>query len=159
MDEARIQEIVDRVLARVGELPETPAEAIKSPPAGYVAPPAPPVRRREVDVPRGRRGVFPDVESAVKAARRGHEQNEAAPLEARRRWIEAMRATARAHVDELAKLAVAETGYGRVEDKLSKNRLAIDKTPGTEGLAPIAFSGDDGLTITERASYGVIGSI
>jgi aldehyde dehydrogenase len=159
MDEARIQEIVDRVLARVGELPETPAEAIKSPPAGYVAPPAPPVRRREVDVPRGRRGVFSDVESAVKAARRGHEQNEAAPLEARQRWIEAMRATARAHVDELSKLAVAETGYGRALDKLSKNRLAIDKTPGTEGLAPIAFSGDDGLTITERASYGVIGSI
>jgi len=28
-----------------------------------------------------------------------------------------------------------------------------------EMLAPIAFSGDDGLTIVERASYGVIGSI
>jgi aldehyde dehydrogenase len=159
MDEARIQEIVDRVLARVGELPETPAEAVKAPPAGYVAPAPPIARRREVDVPRGRRGVFPDVESAVKAARQAQAQNEAAPLEARKRWIEAMRATARAHVDELAKLAVAETGYGRVEDKLAKNRLAIDKTPGTEGLAPIAFSGDDGLTIVERASYGVIGSI
>src|SRR6185312_11564179 len=132
------------------------AEAVKSPPPGYVAPPPP--RRREVDVPRGRRGVFPDVESAVKAARRAHEQNEAAPLEARKRWVEAMRATARAHVDELAKLAVAESGYGRVLDKVAKNRLAIEKTPGTEGLAPIAFSGDDGLTITERASYGVIGS-
>ncbi len=70
-----------------------------------------------------------------------------------------MRATARAHLDELAKLAVLETGYGRVEDKLKKNRLAIDKTPGTEALAPTAFSGDDGLTIVERASYGVIGSI
>src|SRR5579871_5454564 len=161
MDEARIQEIVDRVLARVGELPETPAEAIKSPPPGYLAASTspPPARRRDVDVPRGRRGVFPDVESAVKAARQAHAQNEASPLEARKRWIEAMRATARAHVDELAKLAVAETGYGRIEDKLAKNRLAIEKTPGTEALAPLAFSGDDGLTIVERASYGVIGSI
>jgi acyl-CoA reductase-like NAD-dependent aldehyde dehydrogenase len=175
MDEARIQEIVDRVLARVGELPETPMEAVKAGPAGYapgaaspgyVAPavhsapvPPSPSRRRDVDVPRGRRGVFPDVESAVKAARQAHTQNEAAPLEARKRWVEAMRATARAHLDELAKLAVAETGYGRVEDKLKKNRLAIDKTPGTEALAPIAFSGDDGLTVVERASYGVIGSI
>ncbi len=103
--------------------------------------------------------MFPDVDSAVKAARRGHEQNEAAPLETRKRWIEAMRACARAHVDELARLAVQETGYGRVEDKQKKNRLAIEKTPGTEGLAPIAWSGDDGLTVVERASYGVIGAI
>src|SRR6185312_8509427 len=157
MDEARIQEIVDRVLARVGALPETPLEAVRSTPAAAESPA--PVRRRDVDVPRGRRGVFPDVDSAVKAARRGHQQNEAAPLETRKRWIEAMRACARAHVDELARLAVQETGYGRVEDKQKKNRLAIEKTPGTEGLAPIAWSGDDGLTVVERASYGVIGAI
>jgi len=157
MDEARIQEIVDRVLARVGALPETPLEAVRSTPAASESPA--PFRRRDVDVPRGRRGVFPDVDSAVKAARRGHQQNEAAPLETRKRWIEAMRACARAHVDELARLAVQETGYGRVEDKQKKNRLAIDKTPGTEGLAPIAWSGDDGLTVVERASYGVIGAI
>src|SRR5579885_1046178 len=111
MDESRIQEIVDRVLARVGTLSESPV------PSGH--------RRRDVDVPRGRRGVFPDVDSAVKAARRGHAQNEAAPLETRKRWIEAMRACARAHVDELARLAVQETGYGRVEDKQKKNRLAV----------------------------------
>ena len=37
--------------------------------------------------------------------------------------------------------------------------LCVDKTPGTELLQPIAFSGDDGLTLIERASYGVIGSI
>jgi aldehyde dehydrogenase len=158
MDEARIQEIVDRVLARVGALPESPLEAVRAAPASSESP-APPPRRRDVDVPRGRRGVFPDVESAVKAARRGHEQNEAAPLETRKRWVEAFRACARAHVDELARLAVAETGYGRAEDKQKKNRLAIEKTPGTEGLAPVAWSGDDGLTITERASYGVIGAI
>ena len=33
MDEARIQEIVDRVIARIGELPETPPEAVKQPAA------------------------------------------------------------------------------------------------------------------------------
>ena len=159
MDEARIQEIVDRVLARVGAVPETPLEAVRSAPTVSDSPPPAAQRRRDVDVPRGRRGVFPDVDSAVKAARRGHEQNEAAPLETRKRWVEAMRACARAHVDELARLAVQETGYGRVEDKQRKNRLAIDKTPGTEGLAPVAWSGDDGLTVVERASYGVIGAI
>src|SRR5512138_344250 len=151
MDEARIQEIVDRVIARIGELPDTPLEAVKNPPAGYVEPPPPraETRRREVDIPRGRRGVFPDVDAAVKAARRAHEQNEAAPLEARRRWVEVMRETARKLAPTLAKYAVDETGYGRVEDKLKKNTLCIEKTPGTEALQPIAWSGDDGLTLTE----------
>src|SRR5262245_21746425 len=162
MDEARIQEIVDRVMARIGGVPETPLEAVANPPSGYVAP-APvreaPPRRREADIPRGRRGVFPDVDAAVKAARRAHEANEAAPLEARKRWVDVMRETARKLVPALARYAVEETGYGRVEDKLKKNMLCVDKTPGTELLQPIAWSGDDGLTLTERASYGVIGSI
>ena len=75
------------------------------------------------------------------------------------RWVAAMREIARAHVNELARHAVAETGYGRVDDKIQKNLLCINKTPGPEMLRPVAFSGDDGLTIIERASYGVIGSI
>jgi acyl-CoA reductase-like NAD-dependent aldehyde dehydrogenase len=165
MDEARIQEIVDRVLARIGPLPETPMEAVRNPPPGYTPPssPAPRAaaagRRSEASVPRGRRGVFPDVDAAVRAARRAYEQNEAAPLEARRRWVEAMREIARKHVMDLSRYAVEETGYGRADDKLKKNLLCINKTPGPEMLRPIAFSGDDGLALVERASYGVIGSI
>ncbi len=168
MDEARIQEIVERVLARIGEVPSSPAEAVRNPPPGYAgsstsaaASAAPPslARRRDVDIPRGRRGVFPDVDAAVRAARRAYEQNESSSLEARTHWVAAMRATARAHVDELARYAVAETGYGRVDDKVQKNRLCIEKTPGPELLRPVAYSGDHGLMITERASYGVIGSI
>jgi acyl-CoA reductase-like NAD-dependent aldehyde dehydrogenase len=160
VDEARIQEIVDRVLARIGDLPGTPMEAVH---AARAAPSpsasAPPARRREVDVPRGRRGVFPDVDAAVRAARRAYEQNEASSLEARTRWVAAMREIARKHVGELARYAVEETGYGRVEDKIKKNLLCIEKTPGPELLRPVAFSGDHGLTVIERASYGVIGSI
>jgi aldehyde dehydrogenase len=166
MDEARIQQIVDdivgRVLAKTADVPATPMEAVRNPPPGYVASAAAPperARRRDVDVPRGRRGVFPDVESACKAARKAFEQNEAAPLEARRRWVQAMRDVARKHVGELARFAVEETGYGRVDDKVKKNLLCVDKTPGPEFLRPVAFSGDDGLTLVERAPYGVIGSI
>src|SRR5450432_3659622 len=166
MDEARIQEIVDRVVAQLGPVPETPLEAVRNPPPGYAAAAAPTTerapsfaKRRDVDVPRGRRGVFADVETAVRAARKAFEQNEAAPLESRRRWVQAMRDVARQHVGDLARHAVEETGYGRVDDKLKKNLLCIDKTPGTEFLRPVAFSGDDGLTLVERAPYGVIGSI
>jgi acyl-CoA reductase-like NAD-dependent aldehyde dehydrogenase len=162
MDEARIQDIVDRVMARIGALPETPLEAVRKPPPGYAAAtaaPALPPRRREANVPRGRRGVFPDVDAAVKAGRRAFEENAAAPLETRRRWVEAMREVSRKHVMDLSRHAVEETGYGRVEDKLKKNLLCINKTPGPEFLRPAAFSGDDGLTLVERAPYGVIGSI
>jgi acyl-CoA reductase-like NAD-dependent aldehyde dehydrogenase len=173
MDEARIQEIVDSVVAQLGPVPETPLEAVRNPPPGYAAAAsaiassaastserAPSfAKRRDVDVPRGRRGVFSDVETAVRAARRAFEQNEAAPLESRRRWVQAMRDVARKHAPELARFAALETGYGRVDDKLKKNLLCVDKTPGPEFLRPAAFSGDDGLTLVERAPYGVIGSI
>ena len=54
---------------------------------------------------------------------------------------------------------VSETGLGRVEDKVKKNVLAASRTPGTEILQPRAFTGDHGLTLTERAPYGVICSI
>jgi acyl-CoA reductase-like NAD-dependent aldehyde dehydrogenase len=165
MDEARIQEIVDRVLAELGgQVPGTPMEAVRNPPPGYAAAPvadrAPSfTKKRDVDVPRGRRGVFPDVEAAVRAAQQAFVKNEAAPLEDRRRWVAAMRETARKHVGDLSRFAVEETGYGRVDDKLKKNTLCIEKTPGPEFLRPAAFSGDDGLTLVERAPYGVIGSI
>jgi acyl-CoA reductase-like NAD-dependent aldehyde dehydrogenase len=161
MDEARIQEIVDRVVAQLGELPATPMEAVRNPPPGYASASSAPsfAKRRDADVPRGRRGVFPDVDAAVRAAQQAFATNEAAPLESRRRWVEAMRATARQHVGDLARFAVEETGYGRVDDKIKKNLLCVDKTPGPEHLRPLAFSGDDGLTLVERAPYGVIGSI
>jgi acyl-CoA reductase-like NAD-dependent aldehyde dehydrogenase len=166
MDEARVQEIVDRVVAQLGDVPGTPMEAVRNPPPGYVRASAEPLaraptfaNRRDADIPRGRRGVFPDVDAAVRAAQRAFVANEAAPLESRRRWVEAMRDVARKHVGELSRFAVEETGYGRADDKLKKNTLCIDKTPGPEHLRPAAFSGDDGLTLVERAPYGVIGSI
>ena len=43
--------------------------------------------------------------------------------------------------------AVRRPVLGRVDQKLIKNRLVIDKTPGPEILEPWAQSGDDGLTL------------
>jgi acyl-CoA reductase-like NAD-dependent aldehyde dehydrogenase len=56
-------------------------------------------------------------------------------------------------------MAHAETGLGRAEDKVLKNNLVIEKTPGPEDLEPTTWTGDDGLTITEFAPFGVIGAI
>ena len=59
----------------------------------------------------------------------------------------------------LAELAVEETGLGRVEDKIQKNRLVTERTPGPEDLEPVTWTGDHGLTLMERAPYGVIATI
>jgi acyl-CoA reductase-like NAD-dependent aldehyde dehydrogenase len=83
----------------------------------------------------------------------------ALPLDGRRRIIERMRATVLDANESLSSEAVSETGLGNVRDKKVKNTLAATKTPGVEDVEPSAFSDEHGLTITERAPYGVIGAI
>jgi acyl-CoA reductase-like NAD-dependent aldehyde dehydrogenase len=150
LDEARIAEIVERVVARLGQgaAPMAPA-----PPASSMAVAA---AAQGPAIPRGTLGVYDDPEAAVQAARRGFLANEKLPLHVRRQMVAAMRKVTRAHLRELCEFAVQETGLGRFEDKLAKNTLVIEKTPGPEILQPLAVTGDDGLMLTERAPYGVI---
>ncbi len=116
-------------------------------------------RRKPSGGPRGRKGIFDDMDSAVAAARDAQEQLTELSLEVRAKVIQAMREVTTAHVKELAKRAAEETGLGNPEDKVKKNLLVAWKTPGIEILHPASFSGDHGLTITERAPFGVIGAI
>jgi len=104
-------------------------------------------------------GVFDDLDQAVAAANRAFEKWADASLETRAKCIAAIRKTCLDHVEEIATKAVAETGLGRVEHKLIKNRVAILKTPGLEILETVAFTGDDGLTLHERAPFGTLLSI
>lgn len=80
-------------------------------------------------------------------------------LAKREEMVAAIRNTMRAHAKSLAADAHHETGLGRYEDKIEKNLLVTNKTPGTEDLGPIATSGDRGLSLIEPAPYGVIGAI
>src|SRR5262245_62068784 len=100
--------------------------------------------KREVRVPRGTLGIFPDVDSAVVAARKSYEVWERTSLEVREKAVAAMREATLRNVRELAQYAVEETGLGRFEDKIKKNTLCATKTPGPEILRPIAYSGDHG---------------
>jgi acyl-CoA reductase-like NAD-dependent aldehyde dehydrogenase len=104
-------------------------------------------------------GIFPDVGAAVDAATTAFRQLDLLPLARREDIVRHMRQAARDHAQVLAYEAWQETGMGRYEDKIEKNLLVADKTPGPEILQPIAWSGDRGLTLTERAPYGVIASI
>ena len=48
---------------------------------------------------------------------------------------------------------------GNVGHKIIKHQLVAEKTPGTEDLSTIAWSGDRGLTLTEMGPWGVIGAV
>jgi acyl-CoA reductase-like NAD-dependent aldehyde dehydrogenase len=104
-------------------------------------------------------GVFPDIDSAVAAATVAQRELVSLPLDTRRRMVEAMRQAVLEANGRLAAEAVAETGLGNLRDKKVKNELAARKTPGVEDVEPAAYSDEHGLTITERAPYGVIGAI
>src|SRR5690242_15169377 len=87
-------------------------------------------------------GIFGTVDDAVKAARASFAALSALGLEQRKLIIESMRQKMRASAEHLARLAHEETGLGRAEDKVQKNLLVTNKTPGPEELAPQAISGD-----------------
>lgn len=104
-------------------------------------------------------GIFPTVDEAVSAAKAAFRTLEDQPLAIKEKIISAMRSAALAQAETLSKMAVEETGLGRIDHKILKNVLAATKTPGLEILKARAQTGDNGLTLTERAPYGVIGSI
>jgi aldehyde dehydrogenase len=148
LDDANVDDIVAQVVKRL------------APALGIAQAAASAVRAHVPAVSRGRRGIYDDVDSAVKAARTAHETLvHKHTMRERDRFIAALRACALDVTPHISQMAVDETGLGRVDDKLNKNRLVAEKTPGTEILRPIAQTGDDGLMLLERAPYGVIGAI
>jgi len=104
-------------------------------------------------------GIFATVDEAVEAAGIAFRELDGMSLEGRQTIIASIRESMLEHAEELARHAQRETGLGRVEHKVIKNRLVTRKTSGTEVLTPHAVTGDNGLTLTEYAPYGVIGAI
>jgi acyl-CoA reductase-like NAD-dependent aldehyde dehydrogenase len=104
-------------------------------------------------------GVFALLDDAVEAAGVAFRRLDGMSLETRQKIIASIRESMLENAEELARHAQRETGLGRAEHKLIKNRLVTQKTAGTEALAPHAVTGDHGLTLTEYAPYGVIGAI
>jgi aldehyde dehydrogenase len=107
----------------------------------------------------GELGVFESMDEAVRSASVAFCQYDAMGLKKRNEIIASVRTAMREHGNALAKMAHEETSLGRYEDKILKNQLVTEKTPGTEDLPSHAITGDDGLMLTEPAPYGVIGAI
>ncbi len=144
LTDQQVDEIARRLMQR---LPPAAAPAAASTPAARPsqAPTTP--------------GVFTDLDTAVKAATQAFHSLDAMSLAIRGKIIASIRESMLTHAEALAREAHTETGMGRWEDKVVKNRLVSRKTAGTEALVPEAKSGDDGLMLMERAPFGVIGSI
>jgi acyl-CoA reductase-like NAD-dependent aldehyde dehydrogenase len=142
LNENQISAIVERVVARIEG---KPAKEIKGEPVSCPIPAGGP--------------LFATVDEAVEKTDRAQKAFSSLSLQKRRDIIENIRCKLREKVEELSRDAVTETGLGRFEDKIKKNLLVIDKTPGVEILETKAFSGEHGLTIAERAPYGVLVSI
>lgn len=141
--ESDIKEMVAQVLAQLGDESKQPSSASK---------------QDSNEVPLGS-GVFTTVDEAADAATEAWDKLRATSLETRKNMIEKMREVSREHAKALAELAVKETGLGRVEDKVAKNLLAADKTPGVEDIVATTYSGDGGLTLVEYSPVGVYGAI
>src|SRR5262249_38446731 len=100
IDEKRIQEIVETGMARLGgaDAPARPREAsdraaVQAQPRApaYGQPRPEEMRHKNVRIPQARKGIFPDVDAAAKAARKAFEQYDRTPIEVRNKMIEAMR--------------------------------------------------------------------
>lgn len=104
-------------------------------------------------------GIFNTINEAVRETTVAQKQLDRMTLRKRDEMIASIRAVMLEHAYELASDAASETGLGRVEDKVAKNKLVSEKTPGTEDLYPTARTGDHGLCLFEPAPYGVIGAI
>ena len=150
LDEKRIAEIVQQVVTGLREA------GTDQPPSPVAAPPSPSAAAQTLG---GQEGVYPDINAAIAAAATAQQRLGDIPLERRSAIIDAMRRAAVESAQVLARSAWQETGMGRQEDKVEKNLLVAQRTPGTEALQAHAWSGDRGLTLVERAPYGVIGAI
>jgi acyl-CoA reductase-like NAD-dependent aldehyde dehydrogenase len=154
IDPNEVSAIIARVRAQVAGAAAGVAPA--APPTVAAARPAASGATRDGG---DRPGVFARVDEAVAAAAEAFEAYSAAGLGLRKTIIAAMRAAMRERAGELAALAHAETGLGRAEDKVLKNLLVTEKTPGPEELEPEVVTGDHGMNVTEFAPYGIIASI
>ena len=149
LSDSDIQDIITRVKSRVaaGDIAGKTGAAL--------------VARREIedlDESLGE-GIFATVDEAVAAAKHAFRSYREIGLDARKGVIDAVRRSMRENNERLAYMARQETGIGRADDKVLKNHLVIERTPGPEDLEPHVVTGDRGMMVTEYAPYGVVGSI
>ncbi len=106
--------------------------------------------------------LFDNIEEAIAAAKAAQKKWVDLGRDARYGVVESIRKVSLANVERWAKMAVEETGMGRVEDKIIKNIVAAERTLGPEDLETKSYSRcctDNGALTVDMAPYGVIAAI
>jgi aldehyde dehydrogenase len=104
-------------------------------------------------------GVFDDVDSAVAAAAEAQKQFETRGIDDRRKAVTCIRHICIERAEQLGREEFEETRIGRLEHKIEKLIVAGEKIPGVGFLRTEAYTGENGVTLTEYAPFGVIGVI
>lgn len=104
-------------------------------------------------------GIFEDMNEAIAASKKAQAVMQKLSMDCREKIISNIRKKTLENAEIMAKMAVEETGMGNVGDKILKHQLLAEKTPGTEDITTVAWSGDRGLTLIEMGPFGVIGAI
>jgi propionaldehyde dehydrogenase len=107
----------------------------------------------------GMHGVFKDMNTAIEKAKEAQKVVRSMSMDQREKIISNIRIKIKENAETFARMGVNETGMGNVGDKILKHLLVAEKTPGTEDIKTVAWSGDRGLTLVERGPFGVIGAI
>ena len=101
-------------------------------------------RLQIAEAPAGKHGVFTDMNEAIAAVKAAQAQVRWLSMDQREKIISNIRKLTKENAETLARMGVQETGMGNVGHKILKHVLVAEKTPGTEDITTVAWSGDRG---------------
>jgi propionaldehyde dehydrogenase len=104
-------------------------------------------------------GLFDKVGDAVSAAKDAQPKLILLGREARFKIIANIRKRCLENAEKFARLTVDETGIGVYEDKIVKNQVAVNFSPGPEDLDIKTYSDEVSTISIDRAPYGLIAAI
>jgi aldehyde dehydrogenase len=104
-------------------------------------------------------GVFATADEAVSAADEAFRAFRTRSFDDRKKAVDCIRKICVDQAEELGRAELEETQIGRLDHKIEKLKGAIPLVPGVEYLRTDNSAGDNGLTLTDYAPFGVIGAI
>lgn len=106
-------------------------------------------------------GIFDTMDAAVEGSDIAQKKLLKSSMKERQKYVDIIKNVVlkKENLELISRMSVEETEIGKYEHKLIKNRVAAEKTPGTEDLITEAMTGDDGITLVEYCPFGLIGAI
>lgn len=104
-------------------------------------------------------GIFDKIGDAVSAAKDAQPGLVELGREARFKIIANIRKRCLENAEKFARLTTDETGIGRYEDKVIKNQVAVNFSPGPEDLDITTYSDEVSTISIDRSPYGLIAAI